>query len=148
MKMLTRSQSSNSSVYNQCKQNIGIVYLIQPIEFIGTNIYKIGCSSKPTLDRVRHGYRSGTRYLYVCEIEHPFAVEKKIIRSFKEKFVLSQGREYFAGDESEMKQLFLDIIHGNMDKDLPEQLKINMTDFFATDFGYHQVSNELKIGFL
>lgn len=147
--MLTRSQNTSlRKLKTQRKKNVGIVYLIQPIEFIGTNTYKIGCSSKPTLDRVRHGYRSGTRYLYVCEIEHPFVVEKKIIRTFKEKFILSQGREYFSGDEQKMKELFLDIIHGNMDRNIPEQLHINMTEFFQTDFGHHEISNELKIEFL
>mgnify|MGYP006090550431 CR=1 FL=1 len=41
----------------------GIIYLIQPAELVGTNRYKIGCSKKPNLDRVKKGYKKGTRYL-------------------------------------------------------------------------------------
>lgn len=32
--------------------NKGIIYLIQPSELVGTNRYKIGCSTKTSLDRV------------------------------------------------------------------------------------------------
>ena len=33
------------------------IYLIQPLEFINTNTYKIGRSSKNDLSRCKNGYR-------------------------------------------------------------------------------------------
>jgi len=40
--------------------SIGIIYLIQPVEFIGTKIYKIGCSKNPDLQRCKNGYKKGS----------------------------------------------------------------------------------------
>tara|TARA_B110000495_G_C22801838_1_gene468400 strand:+ start:543 stop:746 length:204 start_codon:yes stop_codon:yes gene_type:complete len=56
----------------------GIIYLVQPCELVGTNRYKIGMSSKTTLDRVIKGYRKGTRYLNIQEVEYPLELEKKL----------------------------------------------------------------------
>lgn len=85
----------------------GIIYLIQPEEFINTSVYKIGCSSKPTLDRVRNGYGKGSRYLYICNCCSPFEIERKLIKIFNEKFDLVQGREYFSGNEYDIKKCFI-----------------------------------------
>lgn len=84
----------------------GIVYLIQPAELVGTNRFKVGCSSKNTLERVQKGYRKGTRYLYICECEHPFVFEKKIKHTFNTLFKLIAGTEYFEGDESNITECF------------------------------------------
>jgi len=55
---------------------MGIVYLIQPTQLIGTDNYKIGYSSKSNIDRVKHGYKKGTRYLLVLECNNAFKIEK------------------------------------------------------------------------
>jgi hypothetical protein len=39
---------------------MGILYLIQPAEYIGTDCYKIGYSDKSNIDRVKYGYKKGT----------------------------------------------------------------------------------------
>lgn len=36
---------------------MGIIYLIQPAELVGTNRYKIGCSKKDDLSRLTTGYK-------------------------------------------------------------------------------------------
>ena len=88
----------------------GIIYLIQPAEHLGTMKYKVGMSNSPTLDRVKKGYRSGTRYLIIMENEKPIETEKTILRFFKSKYELVEGRETFEGDENEIKKDFLKLI--------------------------------------
>jgi hypothetical protein len=58
--------------------NRGIIYLIQPTELIGTYRYKIGCSENTELDRVKKGYKKGTRYIFIMECHDPFILEKQI----------------------------------------------------------------------
>jgi len=91
------------------EKETGIIYLIQPAELVGTQRFKIGCSSKNRLDRVK-SYRKGTRYLHISECENPLKLEKIIKESFNKKFILIAGREYFEGDEQEMYKLFSEIL--------------------------------------
>jgi hypothetical protein len=86
---------------------MGIIYLVQPAELVGTSRFKIGRSSKNNLIRVRNGYKKGTRYLSIilcgnkdCEIE------KEIIIEFNNNFKKIAGNEYFEGDEYDMIKLF------------------------------------------
>lgn len=80
----------------------GIVYLVQPVELLGTNRYKIGCSKKNDLSRCKNGYKTGTRYIHIMECSEPFNIEKQLISVFNEKFRLIGGREYFEGNETDM----------------------------------------------
>ena len=89
---------------------VGIVYLIQPAELVGTNRFKIGCSAKNTIDRCIDGYRKGTRCIYIVECVNPFGVEKLLKTSFNSKFTLVGGKEYFEGDETTIKILFKEIV--------------------------------------
>ena len=73
----------------------GIIYLIQPTKLIGTNRFKIGCSGNTSLDRCRHGYKKGSRYICIMECVKPFALEKNIIKDFNDKFKLIAGNEYY-----------------------------------------------------
>lgn len=88
----------------------GIIYLVQPAELVGTDRYKFGCSKKKTLDRVRNGYKKGTRYLHIAECEEPHKTEGKIKEIFNQKFKLIAGNEYYEGDESIMKTEFINLI--------------------------------------
>jgi hypothetical protein len=88
----------------------GVIYLIQPAELVGTNRYKIGCSKKPNLDRVKKGYKKGTRYLHIAECEEPHKTESCIKIRFNDKFTLIAGKEYYEGDETNMKQEFINVI--------------------------------------
>jgi hypothetical protein len=89
----------------------GIIYLVQPCELVGTNRYKIGMSSKTTLDRVIKGYRKGTRYLNIQEVEYPLELEKKIKNKFNNKFSLIAGKEYFEGDEYDIRNSFVRMVN-------------------------------------
>jgi hypothetical protein len=77
----------------------GIIYFIQPAEYLNTNIFKIGCSSKNNLNRCKDGYKKGTRYISINECDKPFEIENKIKKYFNNKYTLVKGREYFEGNE-------------------------------------------------
>ena len=94
---------------------MGILYLIQPAELVGTDRYKIGCSTKSTLDRVTTGYKKGTKILYVIECDNPFETEKILKKKFNKKFKLITGNEYFEGDKEEMKKIFYSVVMNNSD---------------------------------
>jgi hypothetical protein len=87
---------------------MGILYFIQPAELVGTNRYKIGCSSKSDLSRLR-SYRVGTRILMVLECDNPFEVEGKLIEQFNSIFHKVAGNEWFEGNEKDMRTLFYDM---------------------------------------
>ena len=85
---------------------MGIVYLIQPAELVGTDRVKVGCSNKSDLTRVTKGYKNGTISICICSTEEPFVLEKTIIGVFKERFKLLTGNEYFVGDINDMRKVF------------------------------------------
>lgn len=87
---------------------MGILYFIQPAELVGTNRYKIGCSSKSDLSRLR-SYRVGTRILMVLECDNPFEVEEKLIAQFNQTFHKVAGNEWFEGNEKDMRTMFYDM---------------------------------------
>lgn len=95
---------------NKVSTNIkkGIVYLVQPEELIGTNRYKVGCSSKASIERLKT-YKKGSHCILVAKCKEPFIVEKEIIKEFNKSFNVIAGNEYYEGDESEMVYIFLKI---------------------------------------
>jgi DNA-directed RNA polymerase subunit RPC12/RpoP len=88
---------------------MGIVYFIQPYEFLNTNIYKIGRSKLDNLSRCINGYKEGSKTYNIYHTLENVKLEKIIIKAFKEKFKLAQGREYFEGDFNEMYNIFNNI---------------------------------------
>ncbi len=88
----------------------GSIYLIQPAELVGTNRYKIGCSKKNDLERCKKGYKKGTRFINIQECKEPFVIEQEVKKHFSDKFKLIAGKEYFEGNEDEIKKEFNDII--------------------------------------
>jgi hypothetical protein len=90
--------------------NKGTIYLIQPAELVGTNRYKIGCSAKNDLERCTKGYKKGTRFMDIRECEYPFALEREVKTCFNSKFSLIAGKEYFEGNETDIKKEFNDIV--------------------------------------
>jgi hypothetical protein len=84
------------------------IYILQPKQYVGTTIYKIGMSSLGDLSRMK-SYGKGTRYIGMAEVGRDYlAVERKLIRLFNEHFTLARGREYFeVDDEVTARRLFL-----------------------------------------
>lgn len=83
------------------------VYLVQPVELVGTNRYKIGMSSLSNLSRVR-SYKNGTRYLCIFEKQNALDIERRLKQAFNRKYKLIGGNEYFEVDnEQDMVDLFV-----------------------------------------
>lgn len=93
----------------------GIVYFIQPQEYIGTNIYKFGCSRNAREWTRLKSYGTRSRIICVMECVHPFIVEARIKKYFVMKYQLERGREYFRGDESAMLRTFTSAVHNIID---------------------------------
>ena len=85
---------------------MGIVYLVQPCELIGTKRLKVGMSRKNTKERIKKGYRKGTLILSVHNCDNPVIMEKNILKEFNKHFKLIAGKEFFEGDNIEMKNKF------------------------------------------
>ena len=83
----------------------GTLYFIQPAELVGTNRYKIGCSAGCDMIRCK-SYKKGTRYMMVLECHQPFVVEKEVKVQLDARFRRIAGKEYYEGDEAEMRDLF------------------------------------------
>jgi hypothetical protein len=90
--------------------NKGTIYLIQPAELVGTERYKIGCSAKNDLERCKTGYKKGSRFMDIRECDDPFALEREVKTRFNNKFRLIAGKEYFEGNEADIKNEFNDVV--------------------------------------
>ena len=89
---------------------MGTIYLIQPAELVGTNRFKIGCSNTNNLERCKKGYKKGSRFINIMECKEPFKIEKEIKKVFNDKFKLIAGKEYFEGNEEDIKKVFYDTV--------------------------------------
>jgi hypothetical protein len=88
----------------------GTIYLVQPAELVGTERYKIGCSATNDLERCKKGYKKGTRFMDIRECDDPFVVEREVKIRFNTKFNLVAGKEYFEGNEADIKKEFNDVV--------------------------------------
>ncbi len=104
---------------------MGIVYLIQPCELIGTNRYKIGRSSKSDLSRVL-SYKKGTKYISIIECDDDKKLEKLLIDEFNKEYTKIAGHEYFKGNENDMFNSFIKIVSdykNNIIEEIPDSIK-------------------------
>ena len=83
----------------------GILYLIQPKKYHGTNIYKIGASGKSNFERIR-SYSKDSTCILTIGCKYPFRIEEKILEEYNQKFRLAKGKEYFEGNVLEMRDIF------------------------------------------
>lgn len=88
----------------------GIVYLVQSCELIGTDRYKIGMSRVRGFKRIYTGYKNGSKWISVNEVEYPLIAESAIKDIFNEKFKLIAGNEYFEGKIKEIFDTYINII--------------------------------------
>jgi len=88
----------------------GIIYLIQPSEFLGKKVYKIGMSRKQHINRVRTGYGKLTVWHEISEVTDALSAENKLKQIFNLKFERYQGYEYFKGDLFDMKEEYRNVV--------------------------------------
>lgn len=87
----------------------GIVYFIQPSEFISSDIYKIGYSKQPLLNRIKQ-YGNKTSIKCIFESSNVINTEKKLISKFNENFDKFKGKEYFiCKDVVKAKNIFYEV---------------------------------------
>lgn len=90
------------------------VYLVQPVELVGTNRYKIGMSSLNNLSRLR-SYKVGTRYITMFDCEDAYTVERSLIAAFNKYFKRIGGNEYFEIlNELEALELFFTTVNNHL----------------------------------
>lgn len=103
------SETTIASTTNEILLNsFGLIYLIQPKEFLNTDIYKVGMSSKMNLSRIQvQGCKSRCLFVMECVMAHK--LESTIKTIFKQKFTLYKGSEYFKGNELVMTDEFMSL---------------------------------------
>lgn len=91
----------------------GIVYLIQAEKDLGSNIYKVGMSSNNNMFRIS-SYGKNTRIFSIINCDNPLSVEKVLHKTFRKKYKLYHGREWYIlnnyENEDDMINLFCDIV--------------------------------------
>src|SRR3972149_6802242 len=83
---------------------MGFIYLIQLCDAEGQKIYKLGMTKRPIEKRIKEYYGNPKR-IYTKECPDPSNHERKLLDIFKLKFKLLDGREFFVGDENQMKNI-------------------------------------------
>ena len=94
----------------------GTIYLLQPREYIETNVYKIGLSHKNDLKRCL-SYGKDTKFISIHECKNPRVIENIIKDEFNNKFEKCRGQEYFKGNISEIYKLFNRLVIDYNNKD-------------------------------
>lgn len=100
--------------------NVGLVYLIQPEELLGTNRYKVGCSTKPNISRLK-SYKQYSHLLCAYKCTNPFETETRLKAVFAANFSLVAGNEYFQGNEHDLTQAFFSVVGSNEQPNMKER---------------------------
>jgi hypothetical protein len=100
------------------------VYLVQPAEYVNTNVYKIGYTSNNNLSRVR-SYGTKTKCIIIVACHEALKMESILLKEFNKIFTLHKGREYFSGDLIEMHHIFINILALNIVKTPTKQINEN-----------------------
>lgn len=109
------------------------IYLVQSAEDANTSIYKIGRSSQQAIDGRRisrlHSYPVGTMIEMVIRVrtDHVVEVEDAIKQTFKKKYRLVKGSEWFEGNVRHMQKDILALIDEYEDKYIESLAKFGLT---------------------
>ena len=85
--------------------------MLQPVEYINTNCYKIGLSSTCNLNRLK-SYGVGSRYIHYFECSNYREAETELIHKLRreETVTLFKGREYFCGNKRTILNIFIQVM--------------------------------------
>lgn len=103
------SQAINNTTGYQATAIKGAVYLIQPVELIGTDRYKVGYCNLNTVEVIKSNIKDAA-IICLISVDNPIEVDKQIIKEFSSKFLLQAGRKYFRGNAIEMYSTFSKIV--------------------------------------
>jgi hypothetical protein len=94
--------------------------MLQPVEYINTNCYKIGLSSTCDLNRLK-SYGVGTRYIQYFECSNYREAETELINNLNndQTVNLFKGREYFCGNKQTILSIFIQVMlkYTNMEEE-------------------------------
>lgn len=95
---------------------MGYIYLVQPECYKNTNTYKIGKTDKNNpRDRIK-SYGKNTKTICIIEVDNTAKIEKILIAKCRKLFGEPiQGREYFAGNQDDIKRIVLDCCSEKID---------------------------------
>jgi hypothetical protein len=85
--------------------------MLQPVEYINTNCFKIGLSSTCDLNRLK-SYGVGSRYIHYFECSNYREAETELIHNLRieKSITLFKGREYFCGSKRTILKIFIQIM--------------------------------------
>ena len=96
--------SQNSTV-------VGSIYIVQPKEFLNSNIYKIASSTK-TVGEIMRGETQNSNLEYIRRVKNHMAMEKIVLAVCDGIFSCQKecGLAYFKGDISDIRSVIDDVI--------------------------------------
>lgn len=89
------------------------VYLVQPSEYIGTDVYKIGHTQQKNDERLK---QYGKNYILIAQVavSNSKIMEDKLMKVFKNNYTCHRPNEYFQGDLSKMLKDFLQVVSSDI----------------------------------
>jgi len=106
------------------------VYLCQPTDFVGTDVYKPGRTSG---DKLRmSAYGKDRNELQMNHVTDSVRTEAMILAAFNEHFECVQGVEYFRGDYKKMRDVYLQTIL-EAERTLPVVVPVRAAIVITTD---------------
>ena len=115
-----------------------ILYLIQEVRDLNTNIYKIGKTTRSYVTRINE-YPIGTYEIRVAKVDDCKKREIELINIFKNKYKLVRGREYFSGN---IKSMIIDFTNfcnqfvNLLDYNTNHNITINTTNNTINNYNY------------
>lgn len=89
-------------------ENNNHVYLVQPSEYIGTTVFKLGITLgiKSLMSR----YGKDKIIYHFSRVTNREVTEKKLIKEFNKRYKIFRGNEYFSGDINDMLITFQEVV--------------------------------------
>lgn len=120
----------------------GFVYLIQPPEFVSTNVFKIGYSCQENLNRIRQ-YGSNTYIICITTSDNAPLTEKKLIKAFRSKYTIHKGKEYFVGEDVKLMERFFYSV-AKSDAEVEDKLGMNAATNVETNIDVNLEANNKR----
>lgn len=93
---------------------MGVIFLIQPAELVGTNRYKIGYICDKKIKEYINNYLDGTRFILILECNNIQNIINEIKTILKQEFNLIASDEYYEGNENDIKQIIINVFNKYM----------------------------------
>jgi hypothetical protein len=97
----------------------GYLYLVQPTNYLGTNVFKVGKAWNPKQRFVSYGMK--VKIFETVKVKDVDAGEKKLldaIRKRPEDFKIKEGKEYFECKFEDIHEIFIKIVYEISDDEI------------------------------